>query len=218
MTKYEFKQQQKQERKEKREAKKAERREKKANKKANIHYGFWKRLTVKSLKTLSYIIWIGLPTYYAYKTFFVDLYTTDVINKIHLRNLAGLLFIGIGLFVFVLFALIRGIKKRTIAIETARNLGMPSKAYSPVVTLFIKGLMFSWALGLIQLFAYIAIQFGTSLNKALELISTTFVLGFVSMTIAVMYEQFTLTRIERLKRQSDVEHKHMVRDLHKELK
>ena len=220
MTKYEYKKEKKQKRIEKRLARKTKRREKRELKsferKSNAKYRIHHRLMVKSLRVGGPILGFGYAAYKLYSGLFLNMRGDQLVNGIDLKVASMLLVAGVILLGFALWFGFKYLKTAIAANAVARNQGIPSLSYSPVVITSIRAVLSTWLFGLLYLFNYIGINYGESLNNGFKEALIAFTIGFGLLLTGDIVEQSILHKVRNQKHRAEDETRLMIYELSKE--
>ena len=198
-------------RKNRRLARRAKREKKRFLRKSNAKFRVWHRLIIKTVRVggpvsaFAYVIWKLVGTF--------KLETEDVVGKMNLDNAVMLLFFGTIVFIFALYFGFKWLKTAIASNAVARNQGIPSLTYSPVIITFIRALLSMWFFGLMWLFNYIGLHYGESLNNGMNHMMIAFLIGFGSLMVADVIEQRILHGVRNAKHIAEDESREMIYNL-----
>lgn len=204
-------------RKEKRQAKRKLRKDKRLKKrflkKSNAKYGFWDRLLVKTFRMGGPLLAFGYISWQVYDKLFLGLRGEDMIGAMDLETAVALLVGSMVVFFAALWYGTKWIKKAATAQAVARNQGLPSLYYSPLVITSIRFVLGGWFFGMLYLFNYIGVTYGEALNNGFMYMAYAYVGGFVSLMIGDMIEQSILKAVRNQEHEAEDETREMIYNL-----
>jgi len=179
--------------------------------KSSAKYKLWHRIIIKLIRVGGPVSAFVYVTDKLLGTFEIE---SEVIGaKLDLDNAVMLLFFGSVVFMAAVWYGFKYLKTAIAANAVARNQGVPSLSYSPVVITFIRAILACWFFALMWLFNYIGLHYGESLNNGMDHMMIAFCIGFGSLLFGDIVEQSILHKVRNQKHESEDETREMIYNL-----